>query len=95
LYYTFSMMASHLTLRLGSQDAELLESLRSRMGLSKSELVKQALRALAASQDQALAAGQGLYALGEQRFGRHGDASRQSAEVKSVVRERLRTKRKA
>jgi hypothetical protein len=89
------MTVSHLTLRLGAQDAELLESLRSRMGLTKSELVKQALRMMAASQDQALAAGQGLYALGEKRFGRHGDASRQSADVKSVVRERLRAKRKA
>jgi hypothetical protein len=89
------MTASHLTLRLGTQDAELLESLRSRMGLTKSELVKQALRMLAASQDQALASGQGLYALGEQRFGRHGDASRQSADVKSVVRARLRAKHRA
>ncbi len=31
----------------------------------------------------------GLYALGVNRFGRHGDATRQSAQIKRLVRERM------
>jgi hypothetical protein len=34
-----------------------------------------------------------LYDLGKPIFGKHGDASRQSADIKSVVRERLAAKR--
>ena len=89
------MIASHLTLRLTDQDAQLIELLRARTGKSKSDIVKQALRALASNEDSAAPAVQGLYALGERGFGKHGDASRQSANLKSVVRARLKAKRGA
>ena len=89
------MTASHLTLRLTDQDAQLIESLRSRTGLSKSDIVKQALRTWAGSEGSSAPVARGLFALGEGSFGKHGDVSRQSADMKSVVRERLDSKRKA
>lgn len=89
------MNTSHLTLRLSSQDALLIEHLRVQTGLSKSDVVKHALRELASNDDFAVPAVQGLFALGEGSFGRHGDASRQSADIKLVVRARLKAKRKA
>ena len=94
-YYNGQMNTSHLSLRLSSQDALLIEHLRVQTGLSKSDVVKHALRALASNDDFAAPAVQGLFALGEGSFGRHGDASRQSADMKSVVRARLMAKRKA
>ena len=94
-YYNHRMNSSHLTLRLSSQDAALIEHLRVQTGLSKSDVVKHALRTLASNEDFAAPAAQGLFALGEGSFGRHGDASRQSADMKSVVRARLMVKRKA
>ena len=89
------MTASHLTLRLTDHDAQLIELLRARTGKSKSDIVKLALRALASNEDSMAPAVQGLYALGEGGFGKHGNASRQSANLKSVVRARLKAKRKA
>ena len=94
-YYNGQMNTSHLSLRLSSQDALLIEHLRVQTGLSKSDVVKHALRALASNDDFAAPAVQGLFALGEGSFGRHGDALRQSADMKSVVRARLMAKRKA
>ena len=94
-YYNGQMNTSHLSLRLSSQDALLIEHLRVQTGLSKSDVVKHALRALASNDHFAAPAVQGLFALGEGSFGRHGDASRQSADMKSVVRARLMAKRKA
>ena len=80
-----------LSLRLGAQDSEVLRQLRARSGLSKTDIVKRALRLLAKStQSQA---GIDLYALGESSFGRYGDVTRQSGNIKSVVRERLAAKR--
>lgn len=89
------MSASHLTLRLTEQDTQLIELLRARTGQSKSDIVKHALRALASHEDSADPAAQGLYALGADSFGKHGDVSRQSAKLKSVVRARLKAKRRA
>jgi hypothetical protein len=80
-----------LSLRLGASDSALMQQLHERMGLSKTDIVKHALRQLATS-----AEAQGsvsLYDLGKPIFGKHGDASRQSADIKSVVRERLAAKR--
>lgn len=88
------MPSSHLTLRLTRDDALLIERLRERNGLSKSDLVKQALRMLARQQESLAPAAQGLFALGEGRFGRHGIASRQASNIKSVVRARLGAKRR-
>ena len=59
-------------------------------GLSKSALVKQALSRLS-THHEATSNG-GLFALGAARFGRHGDVTRQSKEIKRVVRERLNAK---
>ena len=89
------MNSSHLTLRLSNQDALLIEHLRVQTGLSKSDVVKHALRTLASNEDFAAPVVQGLFELGESSFGRHGDVSRQSADMKSVVRARLIVKRKA
>ena len=80
-----------LSLRLGAGDAALVRQLHERTGLSKTEIVKQALRLLASS-DQAVAANTCLYELGKPSFGRYGDATRQSAQIKSVVRDRLNAK---
>ena len=85
------MTTSHLTLRLNADDAVLIERLRAQTGLSKSNIVKQALRALA--DGQAAREAPDLFALGADKFGRHGDRSRQSASIKSVARKRARAKR--
>ena len=85
------MRAQFLTVRLTETESRLVARLHRQTGLTKSALVKQALRNLSVSQDSA--AGGSLFELGAARFGRHGDAARQSAQVKRVVRERLNAKR--
>ncbi len=84
-------MSGHfLTLRLNETEAELLARLGASTGLTKTEIVKRALRGLAES----LPAGEEtLFELGAARFGRHGDGSRQAADIKRVVRARLDAKR--
>ncbi len=82
-----------LSLRLGAGDAALMRQLHERMGVSKTEIVKQALRLLASS-GEAAASDTCLYELGKPSFGRYGDATRQSAQIKSVVRDRLNAKAK-
>lgn len=80
-----------LSLRLGASDSALMQRLHERMGLSKTDIVKHALRQLASSTE--VQAGESLYDLGKPIFGKYGDASRQSADIKSVVRARLAAKR--
>jgi hypothetical protein len=80
-----------LSLRLGASDSALMQQLHERMGLSKTDIVKHALRQLASSTEAQTDVS--LYDLGKSIFGKHGDASRQSADIKSVVRERLAAKR--
>jgi hypothetical protein len=80
-----------LSLRLGAHDSALMQQLHERMGLSKTDIVKHALRQLATSAEAQ--ADVSLYDLGKPIFGKHGDASRQSVDIKSVVRERLAAKR--
>jgi hypothetical protein len=80
-----------LSLRLGASDSALMQQLHERMGLSKTDIVKHALRQLASSTEAQ--SDVSLYDLGKPVFGKHGDASRQSADIKSVVRERLAAKR--
>jgi hypothetical protein len=84
-----STAENFVSLRLGVADAALMRRLHERMGLSKTEIVKQALRLLASSTEEQVS----LYELGQSRFGRYGDASRQSSDIKSVVRARLAAKR--
>jgi hypothetical protein len=80
-----------LSLRLGQQDAALMQLLHEKTGLSKTEIVKQALRQWASSAQASSEIS--LYDLGKPVFGKHGDAKRQSSSIKSVVRERLAAKR--
>jgi hypothetical protein len=84
-----STAENFVSLRLGVADAALMRRLHERMGLSKTEIVKQALRLLASSTE----AQTSLYELGQASFGRYGDASRQSRDIKTVVRARLAAKR--
>ena len=70
-----------------------MAQLHARLGVSKSEVVKKALRLMAdqltsAPDANAFSAGAGL-------FGRYGDAHRQSAHIKQMVRQRLSAKRSA
>ena len=85
------MSAQFLTLRLAAEDASLIERFQTQTGLSKTEIVKRALRNLVSGETPQVEGG--LFALGQGKFGRFGDASRQSANVKQVVRQRLLAKR--
>jgi len=87
------MSAQFLTVRLSEAEALLITRLQSETGLSKSEVVKRALKSL--SEAHVAREPGGLYKLGHRHFGRHGDASRQSADIKGVVRERLNARRTA
>jgi hypothetical protein len=82
-----------LSLRLGSQDAALMQLLHEKTGLSKTDIVKQALRQWASATQASSEVS--LYDLGKPVFGKHGDEKRQSSNIKSVVRERLAAKRAA
>jgi len=85
-----AMTARFLTLRLTDTEAELLARLGASTGLTKTEIVKRALHGLA----KTMPAGEGgLFELGAARFGRHGDDTRQAADIKRVVRARLDAKR--
>jgi Ribbon-helix-helix protein, copG family len=82
--------ANHfLSLRLDESDAALMQTLYCRTGLSKTEIVKLALRKLA---NETLPE-TSLFDMGASKFGRYGDARRQSTQIKSVVRERIAAKR--
>ena len=85
------MGAQFLTVRLTEAESRLVERLHVQTGLSKSALVRQALSRLSAAHE--VSADGGLFALGAAHFGRHGDATRQSARIKHAVRERLNVKR--
>jgi len=91
-YYNDRMTEQFLSLRLSADDAALMAQLHAQTGLSKSDIVKRALRQLADAQ-LAPAAG-GLFALGQSSFGRQGDATRQSAKVKRIVRDRLQARQR-
>jgi hypothetical protein len=82
-----------LSLRLSPDDAHLMAQLQVSLGVSKSAVVKRALRLMAEQlkaepQSDAFAAGAGL-------FGRYGDEQRQAADIKQLVRQRLASKRAA
>lgn len=92
LCYIDSNMADHfLTIRLTEAESRLVARLNQQTGLTKSALVKKALENLSLTHDAS--AGGGLFELGEAHFGRHGDAARQSTQIKHVVRARLNAKR--
>jgi hypothetical protein len=81
-----SHTANHfLSLRLDESDAALMQTLYSRTGLSKTEIVKLALRKLANDTQPETS----LFDMGASKFGCYGDARRQSVQIKSVVRDGL------
>jgi hypothetical protein len=84
------METTFLTVRLGEDDAAILESLNRLTGATKSDIVKRALRDYAAQQAPNVG---GLFALGEKTFGKHGTSERQAADIKKIARERIDTKR--
>jgi Ribbon-helix-helix protein, copG family len=91
-YYNSDIMDSeYLSVRLSKDDAQVIQRLHQQTGLSKSEIVKRALRSLA--QENVSANEGGLFELGATRFGRYGNARRQSADIKNVVKARIDAKR--
>lgn len=85
------MPAHFLNVRLNQAELELIDRLQAQTALTKSELVKRALQMLARETADVLPGG--LFELGKTRFGRHGDVTRQAADIKRVVRARLHAKR--
>ncbi len=85
------MDSEFLSVRLSKDDAQVIQRLQQQTGLSKSEIVKRALRSLV--QADATATGGGLFELGAARFGRYGSARRQSDNIKNVVKARVDAKR--
>ncbi len=85
------MNSQFLTIRLTESEARLVARLNERTGLTKSQLVRQALKKL--SEDADMPSGGGLFEIGAARFGRHGDKARQSADIKKTVRARNNAKR--
>ncbi len=86
------MDTEFLTIRLSNNEARAIERLRQATGLSKTEIVKRALRLLGAGGISPGGA-EGLFALGSGRFGRHGDVRRQSADIKRIARSRANARR--
>jgi hypothetical protein len=76
-----------LTVRVSTNEIRVIERLQARTGLSISAIVRIGLRVIA-SEGNCYAETSGLYALGEELFGRHGDRRRQSTDMKRVGRAR-------
>ena len=85
------MSAQFLTIRLTEAEARLVERLNQQTGLTKSQLVKKALKRLSLEPDGARSGG--LFELGANRFGRYGNKDRQSSDIKKIVRARIDAKR--
>ena len=84
------MNGQFLTIRLSETEVELIARLGAATGLTKTEIVKRALRLWT---EDAQGTSGGLFDLGAPRFGRHGNDSRQAVAIKAVVRGRLDAKR--
>lgn len=80
-----------LTVRLSEDDARVIKRLRQETGLSKTDIVRRALRALAKEDTGTMEVG--LFELGAARFGRHGSVRRQSADIKRIAKTRVLAKR--
>jgi Ribbon-helix-helix protein, copG family len=85
------MDSEYLSVRLSKDDAQVIQRLHQQTGLSKSEIVKRALRSLA--QDSSATTEGGLFELGATRFGRYGNVRHQSDDIKNIVKVRLDAKR--
>jgi hypothetical protein len=86
------MDSEFLTVRLTKTEADAMRRLREITGLSKTEIVRKALLTLAGDRSH-LAEGVGLHELGKHRFGKYGDASRQSSKIGQIARSRVNAKR--
>jgi predicted transcriptional regulator len=84
------MDSEFLTVRLSNDDARMVQRLREATGLSKSAIVKRALRLLADHRDATDE--KSLYQLGAAYFGRYGDARRQSVDIKRIAKLRIHAK---
>ena len=85
------MTGQFRTIRLNAAEARLIARLNQTTGLTKTAIVKQALKNIATPPEHP--SGGGLFELGADRFGRYGDKARQSSEIKRIVRARLDAKR--
>jgi len=85
------MDSDFLTVRLSKDDARVIQRLREKTGLSKTDIVKRALRSFANERDDSTQGG--LFELGAARFGRYGSARRQSSDIKRIAKSRARAKR--
>ena len=86
------MERQFLTVRLSGSEARMMQRLRAATGLSKTEIVKRALRVLGESPTSP-SGGEGLFSLGSDRFGRYGDVRRQSSDIKGIARSRANARR--
>ena len=87
-----SMETEFVTVRLTRDEADAMRRLREITGLSKTEIIRKALRTLASDRSE-LAEGVGLFDLGASRFGKYGDAKRQSSKIGQIARTRANAKR--
>lgn len=85
------MISEYLSVRLSKDHAQVVQRLHQQTGLSKSEIVKRALRSPA--QDSSTSVEGGLFELAAARFGRYGNVRRQSDDIENVVKARLDAKR--
>jgi hypothetical protein len=76
-----------LSVRLSESDSRLLSNLCRCTGLCKSQLARRALTTL--FEKESLSDGKSLFDLGENRFGRYASNTRQSANIKRMVRARF------
>ncbi|MFN0313740.1 MAG: ribbon-helix-helix domain-containing protein [Burkholderiales bacterium] len=86
------METEFVTVRLTKDEADCMRRLREATGLSKTEIIRKALRTLASDRTE-MGAGVGLFDLGASRFGKHGDARRQSSKIGHIARTRANAKR--
>jgi hypothetical protein len=86
------METEFVTVRLTKDEADAMRRLREITGLSKTEIIRKALRSLASDRTES-AEGVGLFDLGASRFGKYGDAKRQSSKIGQIARRRASVKR--
>jgi Ribbon-helix-helix protein, copG family len=86
------METEFVTIRLTKDEADCMRRLRQATGLSKTEIIRRALRTLSGGRGDEIA-GVGLFDLGASRFGKHGDARRQSSKIGQIARTRANAKR--
>ena len=69
-----------------------MRRIRETTGLSKTEIIRKAIRNLAGERTE-LSESVGLFDLGAHRFGKYGDPSRQSSKIRDIARARANARR--